>query len=133
MSSSEFLQGVEQFNHQQFYDCHDTLEALWMEAIEPDKQFYQGILQIAVGCYHLSHHNWRGAVILLGEGVRRLSDYQPDYQGIDVTDLIEKSQQLLYYLQETGAEQITEIVKQLDNSLDDSLVCLPRIIKLSNS
>jgi len=24
----QFLQGVEQFNSQQFYACHDTLEAL---------------------------------------------------------------------------------------------------------
>ncbi|NEQ23504.1 MAG: DUF309 domain-containing protein, partial [Microcoleus sp. SIO2G3] len=32
----EFWQGVEQFNQQEFYACHDTLEALWMEAFEPD-------------------------------------------------------------------------------------------------
>jgi predicted metal-dependent hydrolase len=78
MTSEEFLQGVEQFNKREFYACHDTLEAIWIEAAESDKRFYQGILQVAVGCYHLTNHNWRGAVILLGEGVRRLNDYEPD-------------------------------------------------------
>ena len=53
----EFWQGVEQFNAGQYYACHDTLEALWIEAAEPEKTFYQGILQIAVALYHLSNHN----------------------------------------------------------------------------
>ena len=109
----EFWQGVEQFNQQEFYACHDTLEALWMEAFEPDKQFYQGILQIAVACYHLGNLNWRGAVILLGEGISRLGGYQPVYEGVDVTELMTQSIELLKALQETGAEQVADFVKQL--------------------
>lgn len=95
----EFWQGVEQFNQQAFYECHDTLEALWMEAIEPEKRFYQGILQIAVACYHLENQNHRGAVMLLGEGTRRLLDYTPSDYGIDVGKLVEQSTLLLEALQ----------------------------------
>lgn len=109
----EFWQGVEQFNQQEFYACHDTLEALWIEAFEPQKRFYQGVLQIAVACHHLMNLNWRGAVILLGEGIGRLSDYQPDYEGIDVTELVEQSFQLLKALQEIGQEQVEDFVKSL--------------------
>ncbi len=104
----EFWQALEQFNHQEFYACHDTLEALWMEATEPEKRFYQGILQIAVACYHLSNYNWRGAVILLGEGILRIRDYQPSYYGIDVTQLLTQSAELLKVLQQAGAEKIVE-------------------------
>jgi len=60
MTASAFGQGIDEFNRQQFYACHDTLEALWMESAEPEKTFYQGILQIAVACYHLENNNWRG-------------------------------------------------------------------------
>ncbi|NEP52518.1 MAG: DUF309 domain-containing protein, partial [Moorea sp. SIO3C2] len=88
MLPEEFWQGVDQFNQQEFYACHDTLEALWIEAVEPQKRFYQGILQISVACYHLGNLNWRGSVVLLGEGIGRLSSYQPDYGGIDVTELL---------------------------------------------
>jgi predicted metal-dependent hydrolase len=109
----EFWHGVEQFNQQDFYACHDTLEALWIEAFEPQKRFYQGILQIAVACYHLSNLNWRGAVILLGEGIGRLRDYQPVYEEIDVTELITQSAQLLQALQQTGAEQVEAFVQQM--------------------
>jgi uncharacterized protein len=98
----EFWQGVREFNHGQFYACHDTLEALWIEAQEPEKTFYQGILQIAVACYHLGNCNWRGAVILLGEGTRRLSSYELDYGGIDVGLFLDSSYAFLKTLHEVG-------------------------------
>lgn len=110
----EFWQGVDQFNQQEFYACHDTLEALWIEAVEPQKRFYQGILQISVGCYHLGNLNWRGAVVLLGEGIGRLSNYQPDYGGIDVTELLSQSFNLLQALQNVGSEQVADFVRQLE-------------------
>ncbi|HEY9666304.1 MAG TPA: DUF309 domain-containing protein [Coleofasciculaceae cyanobacterium] len=109
----EFWQGVEQFNQQEFYACHDTLEALWIEAVEPQKRFYQGILQIAVACHHLLNLNWRGAVILLGEGIGRLRDYQPDYEEINVTELVMHSYELLQALQRSGQEQVGDFVKHL--------------------
>lgn len=109
----EFWQGVEEFNQSEFYACHDTLEALWMEAIEPDKSFYQGILQIAVALYHLSNHNLRGAVILLGEGTNRLRRYQPVYGEIDVEALIVQSANLLTVLQHTPIEAVGERITQL--------------------
>ncbi len=139
----QFWQGVEQFNQQEFYACHDTLEALWMEALEPQKQFYQGILQIAVACYHLGNLNWRGAVVLLGEGIRRLSDsdYQPVYEGIDVTGLLGQSAQLLKALQQSGPEQVADFVKQLTasennsvESLSSKAVCrLPKILRVDQT
>jgi hypothetical protein len=107
----EFWLGVDQFNQQQFYACHDTLEALWMEAIESDKKFYQGILQIAVALHHLENQNWRGAVILLGEGMSRLQSYRPDYAEIDLEPLLDQTRQLLQGLQQIGADRV-EIVTQ---------------------
>ena len=136
----EFWQGVEQFNAQEFYACHDTLEALWMEALEPQKKFYQGILQIAVACHHLGNLNWRGAVILLGEGIGRLRDYQPVYEEIDVTELIAQSAELLKALQQIGPEHVADFVKQLtaedDGNVGDGnseAVCLPKIQRIAAS
>jgi uncharacterized protein len=102
----EFWQGIEQFNAGQFYACHDILEALWIDSIEPDKTFYQGILQIAVGLYHLGNHNQRGAMILLGEGSNRLRHYLPSYGGIDVEELFTQSLELLKTLQKDSLEPI---------------------------
>lgn len=112
----EFWRGVEEFNQQQFYACHDTLEAIWMEAMEPQRTFYQGVLQIAVALYHLENENWRGAVTLLGEGMRRLRAYQPDYGEVDVTELVMQSAALLGVLQQSGAEQVGEVRRSLQPS-----------------
>lgn len=111
--AAEFWQGVEQFNQRQFYECHDTLEAIWMEAVEPQRTFYQGILQIAVALYHLGNQNLRGAIILLGEGVNRLRRYQPAFAGIDVTELVDRSLTLLTILQQAQPEQIPELAAQV--------------------
>ena len=105
-----FWQAVEQFNQGEFYACHDTLEAIWIEAPTFERNFYQGILQIAVAIYHLGNRNWRGAVILLGEGLNRLRSYQPDYGGVDVDRFVDDSTNLLTDLQQIGAEQVGDII-----------------------
>ncbi|MBE9128063.1 MULTISPECIES: DUF309 domain-containing protein [unclassified Coleofasciculus] len=136
--TEDFWRGVEQFNQHEFYACHDTLEALWMEAVEPQRRFYQGILQIAVACHHLGNLNWRGAVVLLGEGIGRLRDYQPAYEGVDVTALMTESLQLLKALQQTQPEQLADFVKDLTEIStskrgevgDESVRGLPKILRV---
>lgn len=131
MAVQQFWQAIEEFNQQQFYACHDTLEALWIDSVEPHKSFYQGILQIAVGCYHLGNHNWRGAVILLGEGSKRLRAYQPVYQEIDVSSLLDQSVDLLTTLQNLGSEKIAEFATNLEANNHESVPSFPKITKMS--
>ena len=115
----EFESAIAEFNQQQFYACHDTLEAIWVDAEEADKRFYQGILQVAVGCYHLSNDNLRGAIILLGEAVRRLCDYQPDYEGVDVEKLLDQALALLQALQQLEPERARDFFQQLQQKQQD--------------
>ncbi|MGB3655157.1 MAG: DUF309 domain-containing protein [Rivularia sp. (in: cyanobacteria)] len=119
----EFWQGVELFNTGQFYACHDTLEALWMESTEPDKSFYQGILQISVALYHLGNANVRGAIILLGEGSNRLARYPAVYSQVDVDELLEQSIALLKALQQNQLQQI-------DSSFEADTLPLPRVVRV---
>jgi uncharacterized protein len=127
----EFWQGVDQFNRGEFYACHDTLEAIWIEAPVFEKKFYQGILQIAVGLYHLGNHNWRGAVILMGEGLNRLGEYQPEYGGINVEQFIEDAADLLHEIQTVGADRVDQIVLSASppESTDRIFLCPPIIQK----
>jgi uncharacterized protein len=127
----EFWVGVKQFNQQEFYACHDTLEALWMEAMEPERTFYQGILQIAVGFYHLGNQNRRGAIILLGEGMNRLRRYQPEFAELDVEKLLAQSQDIQTQLQlaEQSSGQMLQPIEQAiepPNSLPQIVRHIPR-------
>ena len=38
----EFWQGIREFNEQEFYKCHDTLEGLWLEAVNLNELFIKG-------------------------------------------------------------------------------------------
>ncbi|MGH1397007.1 MAG: DUF309 domain-containing protein [Trichormus sp.] len=123
----EYWQGVEQFNSGQFYACHDTLEALWIDASEPEKTFYQGILQIAVALYHLGNRNWRGAAILLGEGSNRLRRYPSSYGGIDVDELRHQSAVLLQEIQVMDLDKTNT-----DNLSETPALPIPQIVLIDD-
>jgi predicted metal-dependent hydrolase len=106
---TNLTEAIQQFNYQEFYACHDLLEAMWIDAYYPEKNFYQGLLRIAVGLYHLSDRNWNGSKIILGEGIMRLRDFQPEYMGVNVTKLIQESADLLKILQKSGKEELDSL------------------------
>jgi uncharacterized protein len=118
---NELGQAIEQFNTQEFYACHDTLEALWVAAPVPEKKFYQGLLQIAVACHHLGNSNWRGATIMLGEGRFRLRDYEPAYQpddqsqNVDIEHIRNSAAALLADLQAIQPEEVTQFLLEFTN------------------
>jgi uncharacterized protein len=109
-----FAEAIALFNSGDYYACHDTLEAIWNDSWQCDRAFYQGILQIAVGLYHLKSQNWHGAAILLGEGTSRLPAYLPDYQSIDVATLLEDSLHILRTVQIGGKEGMADLLKSIE-------------------
>ena len=110
----KFEEAIAQFNSGDYYACHDTLESIWNDSLQSDRAFYQGILQIAVGLYHLRNQNWYGAAILLGEGTSRLPPYLPEYQSIDVENLLADSLQILRTVQTTGKEGMADLLTKID-------------------
>lgn len=117
--SPSLLSGIHQFNQGEYYACHDTLEAIWMAAETTEKPFFQGILQLAVGLYHLGNLNWRGAAILLGEGMRRLEPFEPSYANVDVTALLDCADDWLATLQQLGPDQVNLLATALQLTSQD--------------
>ncbi len=83
-----FLKSIEEFNQQLFFECHETLEELWLEERGEDRRFFQGIIQIAAGYYKLQQQVPIGAVKLWRTGVEKLIPYQPVYLGVNVEALM---------------------------------------------
>lgn len=50
-----FDEGARLFNAGEYYACHDVLESLWNNALDPQRSILHGILQCSVGLYHLLH------------------------------------------------------------------------------
>jgi uncharacterized protein len=79
--------GTEHFNARRFFQAHETWETAWHPSPEPERDFWQGITQIAVGFTHFQRGNARGAVTLLRRGARRLIVYGDSYRGFPAADL----------------------------------------------
>jgi len=84
-----FERGVAQFNARLFFECHDTLEDLWSGVRGPSRDFFQGLIQVAVGFYHLGNDNRAGAMRLLERARCRLEGYPDCYGGIALAELRE--------------------------------------------
>ena len=82
--------GVREFNAEDFFECHDTLEELWMGVRGEARLFLQGLIQTSIGYYHLTCENWPGAEHLLTRGVEKLKTYGLEYRGLDLADLIRR-------------------------------------------
>jgi predicted metal-dependent hydrolase len=79
--------GIAQFNDALFYECHDTLEDVWSGARGPSRDFFQGLVQLAVAFYHLGNGNRAGALTLLGRALARLDRYPDVYAGVALAPL----------------------------------------------
>ncbi|HEX9760837.1 MAG TPA: DUF309 domain-containing protein [Candidatus Acidoferrales bacterium] len=83
----QFLHGIEQFNRREFFETHETWEAIWLAAPEPDKTFLQGIIQIACSFHHYLRGNRAGARSLLRRGLEKVERFPTDYRGMNVARL----------------------------------------------
>jgi predicted metal-dependent hydrolase len=90
-----FRRGVALFNGVRYWHAHEAWETLWRAAPDDERDFYQGLIQIAAGLLHLQRRNARGAYNKLSAGVDRLRPYQPVHQGVFVNELLGKGSRTL--------------------------------------
>jgi len=84
-----FIKGIEQFNQGLFFECHETLEEIWLEEHGEDRAFYQGIIQIAAGYFKWEQGVLIGAIKLWRSGLAKLSAYPPSHLGVKLDAFIE--------------------------------------------
>ncbi len=87
-----FRRGVSLFNGVRYWHAHEAWEELWRAAPDEDRDFYQGLIQLAAGLLHLQRRNARGARNKLREGIEKLRAYTPTHRGIFVNELVGKAQ-----------------------------------------
>ncbi len=90
-----FRRGVALFNGVRYWHAHEAWETLWRAAPDEERDFYQGLIQLAAGLLHLQRRNARGARNKLTEALEKLRRYQPTHHGIFVSELIGKAERTL--------------------------------------
>ena len=124
--AAEFAKGVREFNSWRFYDCHETLEDVWLEcggkAISGDERdeladFYQGVIKAAAGMHHVLRGNHGGALKVLGDVPRLLEAYRPRTLGLDVDRLLADLERVVAEVGALGPDRISEFDRELVPSL----------------
>lgn len=105
-----FYDALALLNAGEYFECHEVLEEIWREEPTSLRLFYQGILQVAVGCYHLIvRHNRRGGTNKLREGLEKLRQFPAVMGLLDVEDLRRQVQALLESVQRMSDEEIANL------------------------
>lgn len=90
--TQHFLEGFDHFNAREFWDAHESWEALWLEAESDAVQYLQGLIQVAAAYHHVQRGTFRGAVRLFEAALRRLSRFPPDFCNVDRAEVEETAQ-----------------------------------------
>jgi predicted metal-dependent hydrolase len=83
-----YAEGIRLFNAGEFWHAHEQWEACWMIVREPDKTFYQGIIQAAAALVHWQRGNARGLRRNWEKGRPKLVALPPMMHGLDLRALI---------------------------------------------
>ncbi|MCS6830292.1 MAG: DUF309 domain-containing protein [Armatimonadota bacterium] len=106
----EFYDALALLHAGEYFECHEVLEELWREEHTSLRLFYQGILQVAVGCYHLTaRHNRRGGMNKLRAGLVKLQQFPAVMGLLDVEDLRQQVRALLEQVESMSDEEIARL------------------------
>lgn len=92
---NDIQKGIDLFNECDYFSAHDFFEDIWMDCDREERDFYQGMVQISVGCYHLICGNRNGAKSQLKKGIDKLLKYIPEYNRVNLSELISKLEKIL--------------------------------------
>ena len=121
----QLLKGIREFNSREWFECHETVEDLWIGESGEVRDFYQGIIQIAVAIHHWRNENFGGAVSLLKGGAGYLRKVSGPCQWVDVDALIADADTMRSALEELGSDRMQE--------LDSRLIPLIKTVSSDNS
>jgi len=115
------LLGIRQFNRQEWFECHETLEALWLQEQGELRDFYQGIIQMAIALHHWRNGNFNGAMALLEGSSSYLEHVASPCLWVDVASLLRQAATMRKALHQLGTANMADLDQK----------CIPLITTVS--
>ncbi len=89
---SAYLEFIRLFNERHFFEAHEVLEGLWRKEKSADRDFFQGLIQIAALFVHLQKKNRFGAERLMKTASAYFQPYAPRHYGIQIKTILEQAE-----------------------------------------
>jgi uncharacterized protein len=84
---NHFAAGLALLRAGRYFEAHEELELAWRAAGPEERDFYQGLVHVAVAWYQAGRGRRVGAERQLAKALRRLEAYEPEHLGVDVAAL----------------------------------------------
>jgi uncharacterized protein len=81
-------QGLELIRRGEFFAAHEELELAWRAAAPAERDFYQGLVHVAVAWFQAGRGNRVGCERQLAKAARRLGPFAPRHRDVDVASLL---------------------------------------------
>ena len=89
-AGSHYERGLDLIRSREYFAAHEELELVWRAAAPEERDFYQGLVHVAVAWYQAGRGNRRGCERQLAKAQRRLSPFSPAHRGVDVAAVLEQ-------------------------------------------
>jgi len=80
--------GLELIRAGRYFEAHEELELAWRAAEPQERDFFQGLVHVAVAWYQAGRGRPVGCARQLEKAARRLAPYGPAHRGVDVAALL---------------------------------------------
>jgi uncharacterized protein len=94
-ATSRFLEGVELIRAGEYFAAHEELELAWRASPHEERDFFQGLVHVAVAWYQAGRGRQIGTERQLAKAIRRLTPYAPSHRGLDLDSLLAQLQRAL--------------------------------------
>ena len=88
MTPGELERGLEAIRAGNYFEAHEELELAWRAAAPDERDFYQGLVHVAVAWYQAGRDRPLATARQLEKAARRLGPFAPTHRGVDVADLL---------------------------------------------
>lgn len=85
---SHFVSGLDLIRTGDFFAAHEELELVWRAAAPEERDFFQGLVHVAVAWYQAGRGNRPGCERQLEKAARRLAPFAPTHRGVDIGSVL---------------------------------------------
>jgi uncharacterized protein len=71
-----------------YFEAHEDLELAWRAAAPEERDFFQGLVHVAVAWYQAGRGRPVATARQLEKAARRLGPFAPAHRGVDVADVL---------------------------------------------
>jgi predicted metal-dependent hydrolase len=83
-----YKRGLDEIRARRYFEAHEELEVAWRAAPPEERDFFQGLVHVAVAWYQAGRGRPVATERQLEKATRRLAPFAPAHRGVDVAGVL---------------------------------------------